>query len=93
MSVNRSISRDVLIADNFIHDITAWHTDGITIFNAEDVVIRGNRISDLGWTAINLHTWKYMVSRVAIKDNTITRAFDMAHRQHPGPMNDHATHL
>jgi len=68
------ISRDVLIADNWIHDLRAWHTDGITIFNAEDVVVRNNRIADTSWIGINLRTTLYTVSRVLVQDNVITRA-------------------
>ena len=68
------ISRDVLIADNWIHDLPAWHTDAITIFNAEDVVIRHNRIEDTSWIGINLRTTNYTVSKVTVQDNVITRA-------------------
>jgi hypothetical protein len=68
------ISRDVLIADNWIHDLPSWHTDGITIFNAEDVVIRNNRIADTSWIGINLRTTLYTVSKVVVRDNIITRA-------------------
>ena len=68
------ISRDVLIADNWIHDITAWHTEAITLFNAEDVIVRNNRITDTAWIAISLRTHIYTVSNVLIKDNIITRA-------------------
>jgi nitrous oxidase accessory protein NosD len=68
------ISRDVLIADNWIHDLPAWHTDGITIFNAEDVVIRHNRIADTSWIGINLRTTLYTVSKVLVQDNILTRA-------------------
>jgi parallel beta-helix repeat protein len=68
------ISRDVLIADNWIHDLPAWHTDGITIFNAEDVVIRNNRIAVTSWIGIDLRTSVYHVSRVIVQDNIITRA-------------------
>jgi hypothetical protein len=68
------ISRDVLIADNWIHDLPAWHTDGITIYNAEGVVIRNNRIADTSWIGINLRTTNYTVSKVIVQDNIITRA-------------------
>lgn len=68
------VSRDVLIADNWIHDLPSWHTDGITIFNAEDVVIRNNRIADTSWIGIDLRTTFYKVSNVVVQHNIITRA-------------------
>jgi hypothetical protein len=67
------ISRNVLIADNWIHDLRAWHTDAITVFNAANVTIRGNRITDTRWIGINLRTWRYTVAQVAVKDNFLTR--------------------
>jgi hypothetical protein len=67
-------SHDVLIADNWLHDLHAWHTDGIVVFNAEDVVIRNNRIEDTSWIAIDIRTSSYPVSRVLVKDNIINRA-------------------
>jgi len=67
-------SHDVLIADNWIHDLAAWHTDAITIFNAENVVIRHNRIADTSWIGIDLRTTLYPVSKVIVQDNIITRA-------------------
>jgi parallel beta-helix repeat protein len=67
-------SSHVLIADNWIHDLAAWHTDAITIFNADDVVIRHNRIADTSWIGINLRTGLYTVFNVLIQDNVITRA-------------------
>ncbi|MEP6670064.1 MAG: right-handed parallel beta-helix repeat-containing protein [Chthoniobacter sp.] len=67
-------SHDVLIADNWIHDLPAWHTDAITIFNAENVIIRHNRIADTSWIGINLRTSLYTVSNVVVQDNIITRA-------------------
>ena len=45
----------------------------VNTYNAEDVMIRGNRIADTSFTAIWLVTHIYTVARVTIKDNTITR--------------------
>ena len=70
-------SHDVLIADNYIHDLGAWHTDAIVIFNAEDVVIRNNRIEDTSWIAIDIRTSSYPVRHVLVKDNLITRVGKM----------------
>ena len=67
------ISRDVVIEDNWIHDLTAWHTSAITIFNAEDVMIRRNRIADTSFTAVFVYTARCTAARVAVKDNTIAR--------------------
>ncbi|EDY18531.1 hypothetical protein CfE428DRAFT_3916 [Chthoniobacter flavus Ellin428] len=67
-------SHDILIADNWLHDLPAWHTDGITIFNAENVVIRHNRIADTSWIGVDLRTTLYPVSHVLVRDNIITRA-------------------
>jgi hypothetical protein len=91
------LSRDVLIADNWIHDLPSWHTDAITIFNAEDVVIRHNRIADTSWIGINLRTTRYVVSKVVIQDNIITRAgsrdpaFAIAVHYDPPPNHPEAT--
>jgi parallel beta-helix repeat protein len=85
------ISRDVLIADNWIHDLPSWHTDAITIFNAENVVIRHNRIADTSWIGIDLRTTRYVVSKVVVQDNVITRiggrdpAFAIAVHYDPPP--------
>jgi parallel beta-helix repeat protein len=68
------ISRDVLIEDNWLHDLPAWHTDAITIFNADNVVIRHNRIENTSWIGIDLRTTLYPVSHVWVQDNIITRA-------------------
>jgi hypothetical protein len=70
-------SRDVLIADNWLHDLNAWHTDAIAVVNAEDVVIRNNRIEDTSWIAIDIRASLYHVSRVLVKDNVIQRAGKM----------------
>ena len=70
-------SHDVLIADNWLHDLDAWHTEGIIVSNATDVVIRNNRIQDTSWVGICLRTTLNTVSNVEIKDNVITRAGQM----------------
>ncbi len=70
-------SHDVLIADNWLHDLHAWHTDAIAVVNAEDVIIRNNRIEDTSWIAIDLRAWAYPVARVLVKDNIINRAGQM----------------
>ena len=67
------LSRDVLIADNWIHDLTARHTTAITIFNAEDVRITGNRITDTSFIGIWAYTHVCRVGKVLIKDNILTR--------------------
>jgi len=68
------MSHDVLIADNWIHDLPAWHTDAITVFNAENVIIRHNRIADTSWIGINIRTTPHAVSNILVQDNVITRA-------------------
>lgn len=68
------ISRDVLIADNWIHDLPAWHTDAITVFNAENVTIRHNRIADTSWIGIDIRTTPHHLSKVVVQDNIVTRA-------------------
>ena len=67
------LSRDILLEDNDIHDLPSWHTTGIDIFNADGVVIRGNRISNTVWIGINLHTWVYQVTNVLVENNVLTR--------------------
>jgi arylsulfatase A-like enzyme len=67
------VSRDVVIEDNWIHDLTAWHTSAITIFNAEDVTIRRNRIADTSFTAIFVYTARCTAARVVVQDNSIAR--------------------
>lgn len=91
------MSHDVLIADNWIHDLPAWHTDAITIFNAENVVIRHNRISDTSWIGIDIRTTPHPVSNVLVQDNIITRAgnhdpaFGIAVHYDPPPNHPHDT--
>ena len=70
-------SRHVLIADNWLHDLTPWHTEGICLFNAEDVIVRHNRIEDTSWIGISLRTSHYPVSNVVLAENVITRAGQM----------------
>ena len=67
------LSRDIEIVDNDIHDLAEWHTDAITIFNADGVTIRGNRITDTSWIGIDLHTWLYRVTNVVVEGNVLTR--------------------
>ena len=68
------MSHDVLIADNWIHDLPAWHTDAITVFNAENVIIRHNRIADTSWIGIDIRTTPHHLSGIVVQDNIITRA-------------------
>jgi arylsulfatase A-like enzyme len=67
------ISRDVQIQENWIHDLATRHTTAITISNAEDVQIIGNRIADTSFIGIWAYTWSYRVAKVLIKDNVIMR--------------------
>ncbi|RBP37283.1 parallel beta helix pectate lyase-like protein [Roseimicrobium gellanilyticum] len=70
-------SHDVVISENWLHDLSTWHTEGIVVSNAEDVVIQSNVIEDTSWIGISLRTTNTSVSKVTIKDNRITRAGQM----------------
>lgn len=70
-------SHDIVIEDNWLHDLKTWHTEGIVVSNATDVIIRSNRIEDTSWVGISLRTVERNVSKVLIKDNIITRAGQM----------------
>lgn len=70
-------SYDVVIADNWLHDLSTWHTEGIVVSNAKDVVIQSNRIEDTSWVGISVRTSLNSVSNVTIKDNQIARAGQM----------------
>ena len=43
------------------------------VFNADGVIIRGNRITDTRWIGVNLHTWLYRVTNVVVEGNVLTR--------------------
>lgn len=66
-------STNVAIANNWIHDLISPGTSGITIFNASNVTITGNRIANVSWAGIYLAAFLWRVADVTISDNIISR--------------------